>query len=162
TYGNNITTDNITPLHLIQVKRVAWEMTEFFPSWMKEKSESLRAGVVSAPVSEIVDAYLAARAMGRAPRPKPTGNPAPPASTPGPVADIAAPTAVPAPSSPIAAPDEPRVAAPRQERASRPLPKPVEFVCEQDVRTAIQARATIYVDSRTIITPAARDLGDSH
>jgi acetaldehyde dehydrogenase (acetylating) len=33
TFGNNITTDNITPLHLIQVKRLAWERTPVYPSW---------------------------------------------------------------------------------------------------------------------------------
>jgi hypothetical protein len=33
TFGNNITTDNITPLHLIQVKRLAWERTSAYPSW---------------------------------------------------------------------------------------------------------------------------------
>jgi len=160
TYGNNITTDNITPLHLIQVKRVAWEMTEFFPSWMHDQEQPARAGVVSVPVTEIVDAYLAARAMGRGPRPKPAGNPAPPASNPAPAEPAPSAAAPPEPSRPSSPPAEPR--APRQEKPSRPLPKPVEFVCEQDVRTAIQARETIHVDSRTIITPAARDLGDSH
>lgn len=33
TFGNNITTDNITPLHLIQLKRLAWERTPVYPSW---------------------------------------------------------------------------------------------------------------------------------
>jgi acetaldehyde dehydrogenase (acetylating) len=159
TYGNNITTDNITPLHLIQVKRVAWEMTEFFPSWLQEQAQPVRAGVVAAPVAEIVDAYLAARVMGRGSRPKSAGNPGPPASHPAPAEPTPAATPIPAPSPPpsVTAP-EPRA----QAKAARPLPKPAEFVCEQDVRTAIQAQATIYVDSRTIITPAARDLGDSH
>ena len=37
----------------------------------------------------------------------------------------------------------------------------VDFVCEDDVRRAIQKGEKIYVNSRTIITPAARDMGDS-
>jgi len=43
-----------------------------------------------------------------------------------------------------------------------PSPPPVEFVCELDVRMAIQSQRKIPVDSRTIITPAARDLGAEH
>jgi acetaldehyde dehydrogenase (acetylating) len=39
--------------------------------------------------------------------------------------------------------------------------KPVDFVCEDDVRRAIQKGEKIYVGARTIITPAARDMGES-
>src|SRR6185369_12292532 len=38
--------------------------------------------------------------------------------------------------------------------------KPVEFVSEDDVRKALQKGEKIYITARTIITPAARDLGD--
>jgi hypothetical protein len=38
--------------------------------------------------------------------------------------------------------------------------KAAEFVCEEDVRQAVRAGQKIVVDSRTIVTPAARDLGD--
>jgi hypothetical protein len=37
--------------------------------------------------------------------------------------------------------------------------KPVDFVSEDDVRRAIQ-RAKIYIAAKTIITPAARDIGE--
>jgi hypothetical protein len=33
-------------------------------------------------------------------------------------------------------------------------------VCEEDVRQAVRAGQKIVVGSRTIVTPAARDLGD--
>ncbi len=36
-----------------------------------------------------------------------------------------------------------------------------EFVCEDDVRRAINDGRKIPVDSKTIITPAARELGDT-
>ena len=39
---------------------------------------------------------------------------------------------------------------------------PVEFVCEDDVRQAVEADRRIPVNDRTIITPAARDLGERH
>ena len=42
---------------------------------------------------------------------------------------------------------------PRTERAA-------EFVCEEDVRQALRAGLKIVLDSRTIVTPAARDLGE--
>jgi len=38
------------------------------------------------------------------------------------------------------------------------IPKPVHFVCEQDVRAALQSRDKIYIDAKTIVTPAAWDL----
>ena len=36
----------------------------------------------------------------------------------------------------------------------------VEFVSEDDVRRAIQKGEKIYINARTIITPAARDIGE--
>jgi hypothetical protein len=39
--------------------------------------------------------------------------------------------------------------------------KAVDFVCEDDVRRAIQKNEKIYVNARTIITPAARDMGEA-
>ena len=37
---------------------------------------------------------------------------------------------------------------------------PVDFVSESDVRTAVQKGEKIYINSKTLITPAARDLGE--
>ena len=39
--------------------------------------------------------------------------------------------------------------------------KPAEFICEDDVRTAIRGGQRLLVGEKTIITPAARDLGES-
>jgi hypothetical protein len=38
----------------------------------------------------------------------------------------------------------------------------MDFVCEDDVRRAIQAGTRIALAERSIVTPAARELGDSH
>ena len=38
--------------------------------------------------------------------------------------------------------------------------KPVDFVSEDDVRRAIQKGEKIYITAKTIITPAARDIGE--
>lgn len=37
-------------------------------------------------------------------------------------------------------------------------PKPVDFVCEADVREAIRENRKIHIGPRTIVTPSARDL----
>jgi len=45
--------------------------------------------------------------------------------------------------------------------AAAPEPEPpAEFVCEDDVRQAIRGGRMIRVDERSIVTPAARDLGE--
>lgn len=38
--------------------------------------------------------------------------------------------------------------------------RPVDFVCEADVRDAIREKRKIYIGPRTIVTPSARDLAD--
>jgi hypothetical protein len=40
--------------------------------------------------------------------------------------------------------------------------KPTDFVCEDDVRQAMRQGRTILIGERTIVTPAARDLGEQH
>jgi hypothetical protein len=37
----------------------------------------------------------------------------------------------------------------------------VDFVCEDDVKRAIERGEKIYISAKTIITPSARDLGDA-
>ena len=53
----------------------------------------------------------------------------------------------------------------KQSEQSRPAQtngrKAVDFVCDDDVRRAIQKGEKIYVGARTIITPAARDMGEA-
>ena len=40
--------------------------------------------------------------------------------------------------------------------------RPLQFVCEDDVRQAIQAGRKLTLSERAIVTPAARDLGEQH
>jgi hypothetical protein len=61
------------------------------------------------------------------------------------------------------APAPPPPPAPRENKPAPPSnngAKPVEFVSEDDVRRAIQKGEKIYIGARTIITPAARDIGE--
>jgi acetaldehyde dehydrogenase (acetylating) len=133
-WGGNITSDNISPRHLLNIKRLAYEV---------------RPAVTSS------DARRAARGTTlSASRPLPQ-SPSPPAP-PG------------IPAEALAARIDQFLAS-RGLTASavaRPAPKepssPAGFICEDDVREAIRAGRKLLVGEKTIITPAARDLGDSH
>jgi hypothetical protein len=39
---------------------------------------------------------------------------------------------------------------------------PATFVCEEDVRSAIQSKSQIVLGRKTIVTPSARDLGEAN
>lgn len=55
----------------------------------------------------------------------------------------------------------PSVSSANGNAATNGKPKAVDFVCEDDVRRAIQRGEKIFTNERTIITPAAHDLGDA-
>ena len=135
-WGGNITSDNISPKHLLNIKRLAYETS---PAKGAVTSSSVaagfdarqtaaapaRAGLSPAVLGERIDQFLASR-----------GIPVP-ASTSGSGAGSPSPAAA----------------------ASAGSNRPAEFVCEDDVRQAVLAGTKIVLDSRTIVTPSARDLG---
>ncbi len=146
-WGGNVTSDNISPLHLMDIKRVAFETREVVPeasplaprpAAAAAPRTSIAPALAAAPVdrssiASLVDRFLAERQ----PEPEPEPPPAPaPAPEPEPV-PAAAPAPAPAPAA------------------------PVEFVCEDDVRQAIRDNRKIAVGAKTIITPAARELGEA-
>lgn len=69
-YAGNITSDNITPLHLINVKRLAYELPR-----------EARAGAPAAALSDKV-AFFVQEKLGAAPSPAPAAGPAPAAPAP--------------------------------------------------------------------------------
>ncbi len=139
--GGNVTSDNINPMHLVNIKRVAFE---------------------TRPVDRID--YSASAAP--SPEPSPTGQPSSQAVALENVRQVVRgvveeflrekkkPTALNAPDPPPPSLDETPVEKPPA------AVKPVDFVCEDDVRRALRDNARIAVDAKTIITPAARDLGE--
>ncbi len=148
-YGGNITSDNITPRHLLNIKRVAYEIT---PAVVRRESAPAagtaaqlpKAPAVQAPtglaaesLSRRIDQFLASR--GYTP---PAGPAAPPPA--GKTAGVAAPQ----PSGQLETPV--------------PVEKPADFVCEDDVRQAVKLGRKITIGEKTIVTPAARDLGEQH
>ena len=157
-YGGNITSDNITPRHLLNIKRLAYEVRPVSRSAPPEPTPPAAAPLPEAPAKPVsggldpgvlarrVETFLAARGIASSPAPQ---EPAP-AATPQPAH----------PASASAPPRAPAVAPPAPPPA--PIETPVEFVCEDDVRQAMNADRRIIVNDRTIITPAARDLGEQH
>ncbi|MBI4886407.1 MAG: aldehyde dehydrogenase family protein [Acidobacteria bacterium] len=132
-WGGNITSDNISPRHLLNIKRLAYEVRPAAPA--------SDAGAVSRGA--------AAPALPRVPdRPAPAGIP---------VEALAARI-----DQFLASRGISHAAAREPTPAAAPHATPVPFVCEEDVRVAMKAGRTLLIDERTIVTPAARELGETH
>lgn len=181
-WGGNVTSDNVSPLHLMDIKRVAFETRPVKSSrpavTARETSQAApthspdpsRQPVVSASggkinreeIAAIVDRFLAGR------RPEEFEQSSPP--PPRPIeAEAGSMYSVPS-SGPR---DNSRTGSDKGERAGRQDPTSVrrtttatngrnvvDFVSEDDVRRAIQKGEKIYINAKTIITPAARDIGE--
>jgi hypothetical protein len=62
-------------------------------------------------------------------------------------------------------PDQPPIApitAPAPDKPAAAVGPAAEFVCEEDVRQAVRHGKKITLGERTIVTPAARDMGEQH
>ena len=142
-WGGNITSDNIGPRHLLNIKRLAYE---------------LRPAVVA---SASAARPLTGREAGRGgPPPPPTELPQAPRR---PVQEGIPAEALAARIDQFLAsrglePHKPRPA--RAELPETPA-TPADFVCEDDVREAIRAGRKVLIGEKTILTPSARDLGES-
>lgn len=132
-YGGNITSDNISPRHLLNIKRLAYEVRPRPGARLPGPP----AATASAPVS------------GTPPLPQPPVRPSPPPVSADQVRDslerVLAGRGSAASPAPPAAPSLPAA--------------PADFICEDDVRRAIREDRHLLVGPRTIVTPAARDAG---
>jgi acetaldehyde dehydrogenase (acetylating) len=141
-FGGNITSDNISPRHLLNIKRLAYEIRPARaepprPAAAREAGAPALSQVAAPPavrgisaslLATRIDEFLATRGVAR---PQAAGPPAP-----------------------------------RREVSPEPIPSsshddPAEFVCEADVRGALAEGRKIRIGERTILTPSARDLGES-
>jgi acetaldehyde dehydrogenase (acetylating) len=152
-YGGNITSDNISPRHLLNIKRLAYELSPVTSRW--DRAQGARpnaagtagaarlpsvparpptpAGITADAISRRIDQFLGSRGFKAA---SDSGqNPGGSRSNAGP--------------------------APFRD-GSDPGQTPLDFVCEEDVRLAIRAGRKLVVAERAIVTPAARDLGEEH
>src|SRR5687767_6149146 len=145
--GGNSTSDNISPRHLLNLKRVAY---------------GIRPPVAAAAPRPAAAPATTPSTVGAPALPKAPGRPAPPSIS---VEALTArvdqfltargyrPAAGPAPAG----------ALPADAAASGPAPSetPAAFVCEDDVRAAVRDGRQILVGEKTIITPSARDAGEA-
>jgi acetaldehyde dehydrogenase (acetylating) len=133
-FGGNITSDNIGPRHLLNIKRMAYGLRPArtgdqparretsVASSPEPRATPQRLPVDSATLSARVGAFLDARGFATSP-----------------------------PAAPAGAP----VAVPPSETEA------VDFVCEDDVRQAHRAGRAIRLAPRALVTAAARDLASS-
>ena len=152
-WGGNITSDNISPRHLLNLKRLAYGIRPPMASAPASRASAPeRAAALSRPDS-----------LPKAPtKPSPTSIPVealvarvdqflasrgyrPSEGTPTPAVTDASQTPQ----------------APQLPQTLQPPQAPVAFVCEDDVRAAIKEGRQILIGEKTIVTPAARDLGEA-
>jgi acetaldehyde dehydrogenase (acetylating) len=154
-WGGNVTSDNISPRHLMDVKRIAFETKPINQAAAQERVASRAPGpatVDRAAIASLVDRFLAERNVHQ-----PQYQPAP-QSAPPPQAPPSVQASQPLPEPP--APQPPPQAQSAALNYGATNGRVYDFVCEEDVRRAITAREKIHINSKTIITPAARDLGE--
>jgi acetaldehyde dehydrogenase (acetylating) len=156
--AGNITGDNIGPLHLINIKRLAYAVRTPEEAFEIPAADAGAASPRTAPAPApainpdtlitAVEKYLSARGISLG-----AGALAQEAGTAAQVVDrfLAArrttPWQAPNPSPQVLNPPAPDL----------PI---ASFVCEADVRAALEGQQKIYIGPKTIVTPSARELGD--
>ncbi len=158
-FGGNITSDNISPRHLLNIKRVAYELRSAKvpkvpevpkvpkvpavpkvgfqssgPTLPKVPAKSAPEPISSETLTNRIDRFLESRGLTGKDPSEPGTRPSEPPEPPEP-----------------SAPSEPPAPPAHQE----------EFVCEDDVRLAIKTGRKLVIGDRTIVTPAARDAGEA-
>jgi acetaldehyde dehydrogenase (acetylating) len=188
--AGNVTSDNVGPMHLINIKRIAFHVRDAQSAFQSEEAKAYFAGqslpASAAPaaretampkIAEAVGRYLAQRGIAG------PASAAPAAST---AASFAPATRSAALSNPAASvvdrflarrgggnpgassgfASNPSFASPPPASPAASLAPPapqvqvVPFVAEDDVRRARFKQQKIYINAKTIVTPAARDLDD--
>jgi acetaldehyde dehydrogenase (acetylating) len=131
--AGNITSDNIGPLNLINIKRLAYmtrKAEEAFES--PEFAASDVGGVQRHEIVAAVERYLAKRGLDQ----------------PAPVTTAVAP--------------QPTLPVDRHEASAVEPIQIADFVCEDDVRQALKKSKKIYIGPSSIVTPSARDFALQH
>ena len=148
-FGGNITSDNISPRHLLNIKRLAYELRPAQVSTVMAAPASGRSQSRSTGprLPQVAGARRIRRDQQR--RTVATHRPVPPVQRVRPDGPVGR-------DRPARAPGAQMPAGPA------PSAAPVDFVCEDDVRQAIKAGLRITLAERSIVTPAARELGETH
>ncbi len=154
-WGGNVTSDNVSPIHLMDIKRVAFEtkpvagkvpgskLQVSSPSESKISNLKLqndKQKPMRTEIAAIVDKFLSAK-LAETPKVAESGS------------NIEQGPKTESPVKTIIHELKPTSA------TNGGKPTAVDFVSESDVRNAVEKGEKIYVTAKTIITPAARDLG---
>ncbi len=154
-WGGNVTSDNVSPIHLMDIKRVAFETRPVGEvSSSKFKAQSSKSPNFVAPIqtenraakragiAALVDKFLSQKLSETPIETKINQTP-------------------PEIRNPSASPVKTIIHELRTENTTNGgKPKAVDFVSEVDVKKALETGEKIFVTSKTIITPSARDLGE--
>jgi acetaldehyde dehydrogenase (acetylating) len=133
-YGGNITSDNISPRHLLNIKRLAYEVTPVVSRW---DGPAVRAAVPDVPARAPAPTGISAEALTRR------------------IDQFL--------GSRGFRPDQVAIRSELgHDQVATGSSAPLDFVCEEDVRVAIRAGRKLMLSERAIVTPAARDLGEHH
>jgi acetaldehyde dehydrogenase (acetylating) len=157
-WGGNVTSDNVSPIHLMDIKRVAFETKPVGIGSQKSevrsqpvgvpsieiKQPSIRQNIKREDIAALVDSFLSKK-ISEAPK-----------------------ESINIETSPTITDKKPESASPvktiihelRTESAANGKPKVFDFVSEDDVRKAVEKGEKIYITAKTILTPSARDLGE--
>jgi acetaldehyde dehydrogenase (acetylating) len=148
-FGGNITSDNISPKHLLNIKRVAYELRPAVPTFQGSNVPRKHTGTPE---------HWNSGTAATVPLPQ-----VPKKSAPEPISSEALTSRIdrfletrglvrPKPMEPVE----------RLEPLEPPTPAvPEAFVCEADVQNAVKTGRKLLIGERTIVTPAARDAGEA-
>lgn len=145
-WGGNVTSDNVSPIHLMDIKRVAFESKPVNKAVDRSAAVSAPASIPQAArpsrqdIAALVDGFLRTKIAEMPPTPKTDATSA--ANAPETTVQTVIHHVYPEPV------------------IDKGPPKPVDFVSEDDVRRAIDRGEKIYITKKTILTPSARDLGE--
>ncbi|MDQ2977124.1 MAG: aldehyde dehydrogenase family protein [Acidobacteriota bacterium] len=193
-WGGNVTSDNISPLHLLDIKRVAFEtrpvkskrpaasvstavpapmptppMAAQRPMQPRVLAGSGQGKINREDIAAIVDRFLAGREPAEAGGSQQSGGAPPDVEAgsmyegPGQSARQSENAGRPGNGGRSSGASSPAYSSGNTASAASSAvngKSPVDFVSEDDVRRAIQKGEKIYINAKTIITPAARDIGE--
>lgn len=162
-FGGNITSDNISPRHLLNIKRLAYEVRPAVRRPTERPARPMEAAppavlpaagghahdISRGELSARVASFLASKGF----------------------AGAGSASGAPRPAAPAQPDTSPAAGTPPPPAPGDGTPPPggrgadittVDFVAEEDVRAALKAGRKIRLAPRAIVTPAARDLAETH
>jgi hypothetical protein len=163
-WGGNVTSDNVSPIHLMDIKRVAFEtkpvnravssesgtkkitISDFKSKTGKEIPKARNQEAKREEIAAIVDRFLSRKIKESTVEDEKVAHSGE-ASAISNSADSPVKTII-------------HEIKTQENSTNGAKTKPLDFVSEDDVRQAVNSGAKIYINAKTIVTPSARDLGE--